>query len=97
MLPKWNPDELIELLREEAREELAYVFPDASDVKDMPAWEAADMIEAFYEALKKIAEGAADPIKIANVVIDPQQWTLVKHGSLNAMVNPSRSRKALKP
>jgi hypothetical protein len=78
-LPKWNPDELIELLREEAREEMTYVCsPDAFDVKEMSAWEAADMIEAFYAALKRIAEGARDPAKIANVAIDPQQWTLVK-------------------
>lgn len=77
-LPKWNPDELIEMLREEAREELTYVFPEISDVKEMSAWEAADMIEAFYAALKRIAEGIGDPMKIANVAIDPQQWTLVK-------------------
>ncbi len=77
-LPKWSPGELIELLREEAREELTYVFAGISDVKEMSAWEGADMIEAFYAALKRIAEGIGDPMKIANVAIDPQQWTLVK-------------------
>lgn len=77
-LPKWNPDELIEELREEARQELTCVFPHIDDVTELMAWEAADMIEAFYAALKRIAEGIGDPMKTANVAIDPQQWTLLR-------------------
>lgn len=77
-LPRWTPEELIEMLREAASEDMAYVFPDIRDVKEMLTWEAADMIEMFYATLKRIAEGIGDPIKTANVAIDPQQWTMVK-------------------
>lgn len=77
-LPKWSPDEIVELLREEARDELTYVFPEIKDVTELMTWEAAAMIEAFHSALKRIAEGIGDPMKTANIAIDPQQWTLVK-------------------
>ena len=76
-LPPFSPDDLIEELRQAAREELVDVFPHATDVTEMVYWEAAEMIEAFYAALKSIGEGADDPVTIANSAIDPEKWSLV--------------------
>jgi len=76
-----TPEEIIEELEElaaitaddlnEANAPLAQVIrvPDVGK-EDTAEWQAASMIRRFVEALRQIAGGAPDPVKIATDALD---------------------------